>query len=594
MNISARSTNSSDLTQKTRYMKKKRLITLLTVLLGGVACLYAQAIEEQERKVITVSPFLTGARSTLADNVLRGVTATLKYEKTGAMNEARLAPILFPSGNGFVVVGGYDNSYAPLSSAELWQDGKWKKLTTNAGGAPAFVVTLADGKVMVGGGESVGSNGNSKKTSIYDPSTQRFSNGPNMTVGRTACKGLLMRGNVYVAGNSNGKDVAFDRYDGSQFTAYGATQGRLLPYVMNDADGNLYVMAPNDTDGEAVPLRKTNSGADALPVMWYEPSTDNLYYYLIPWYAEHRPLELAFDARTSDYYSAALGGYFILTQTDAGEYQLSYFNLDEGSVGYDKQFAIPTRSADGNMIDWRGGVFVNDAKSEVYLVGSSGISSHKLHVISYCYDTGAWTIASAGGFKADPISASWTMLPDGRLVCVGGMNMTDYSAVNEGFIITPPTAGTDGSGTNPDPNQKVDRLFLVVVAKNGSETTFMLSEKPEATIEGKKLRVKSEKADVSFNLSDVQRFSFVTRSVVGIDDLQVDTDPTAVSYQQDGTLVISQLKAGATVGIYALDGKLVQQLKATHSGTYRLSLSSLPKGVYIVKANTITYKIMKR
>ena len=39
---------------------------------------------------------------------------------------------------------------------------------------------------------------------------------------------------------------------------------------------------------------------------------------------------------------------------------------------------------------------------------------------------------------------------------------------------------------------------------------------------------------------------------------------------------------------------MVQQLQAGHSGTYRISLSSLPQGVYIVKADNITYKIMKR
>jgi hypothetical protein len=63
---------------------------------------------------------------------------------------------------------------------------------------------------------------------------------------------------------------------------------------------------------------------------------------------------------------------------------------------------------------------------------------------------------------------------------------------------------------------------------------------------------------------------------------------------EDGMLVISQLKANATVNIYAFDGKLVQQLTARHAGTYRLSLSSLPAGVYLVKADNITYKITKR
>ena len=71
------------------------------------------------------------------------------------------------------------------------------------------------------------------------------------------------------------------------------------------------------------------------------------------------------------------------------------------------------------------------------------------------------------------------------------------------------------------------------------------------------------------------------------------TDPTGVDFQGD-VLVISQLKANSSVGIYALDGKLIRQLTAPHAGTYRLNLSELPTGLYLVKADNVTYKILKR
>jgi sugar lactone lactonase YvrE len=64
--------------------------------------------------------------------------------------------------------------------------------------------------------------------------------------------------------------------------------------------------------------------------------------------------------------------------------------------------------------------------------------------------------------------------------------------------------------------------------------------------------------------------------------------------QEGDVLVISQVKAGATVSVYALDGKLIRQLTAPHAGTYRLNLSELPAGLYLVKADNVTYKIVKR
>ena len=130
---------------------------------------------------------------------------------------------------------------------------------------------------------------------------------------------------------------------------------------------------------------------------------------------------------------------------------------------------------------------------------------------------------------------------------------------------------------------------LVVKLKNGAETTFFLKDKPNVTFEGTDLKVVSNKETVTFALSDVLRFTYVKKDASGIDETVVD--PTEVSY--DGSvLVISQLKQGASVDIYSLDGKLVRQLKA-YRCTYRLSLSELPTGLYLVKADNITYKIMK-
>ena len=132
---------------------------------------------------------------------------------------------------------------------------------------------------------------------------------------------------------------------------------------------------------------------------------------------------------------------------------------------------------------------------------------------------------------------------------------------------------------------------LVVKMKNGAETAFFLKDKPNVTFEGTNLKVVSEKTTTSFALADVLRFTYVKRDPSGIDQQVID--PTEISYE-GGVLVISQIKAGASVGVYALDGKLVRQLKAQRAGTYRLSLSELPTGLYLVKADNVTYKITKQ
>lgn len=159
------------------------------------------------------------------------------------------------------------------------------------------------------------------------------------------------------------------------------------------------------------------------------------------------------------------------------------------------------------------------------------------------------------------------------------------------LFAVPMLAAAQTTDTNSDDGNTVDRKFLVVETKDHVKTTYMLARKPEVTFEGNDLRIVSWDADVTYNLADILRFTYETQSVTGVSELR--DEQAAVNYE-DGQLVISGIKAGASVGIYSIDGKLVQQLTAHRSGTYRLSLSHLPQGVYIVKADNITYKIMKR
>lgn len=139
-----------------------------------------------------------------------------------------------------------------------------------------------------------------------------------------------------------------------------------------------------------------------------------------------------------------------------------------------------------------------------------------------------------------------------------------------------------------------DKVNILVVQTKSGDHQFVLSQdKPQVSFEGTSLKVTCDKASASatFQLADVIRFVYKSADPSGIDEL---TYPDAGLSYEDGTLVISQIKAGESVSIYSMDGRLQQQLKTTHSGTYRLSLASLPFGVYLVKTGTLTYKITKR
>lgn len=61
---------------------------------------------------------------------------------------------------------------------------------------------------------------------------------------------------------------------------------------------------------------------------------------------------------------------------------------------------------------------------------------------------------------------------------------------------------------------------------------------------------------------------------------------------EDETLFFKDLPENSQVGIYTTDGKAVVSRQC--SGDASLSLNSLPSGMYIVKINNESYKILKK
>jgi hypothetical protein len=133
---------------------------------------------------------------------------------------------------------------------------------------------------------------------------------------------------------------------------------------------------------------------------------------------------------------------------------------------------------------------------------------------------------------------------------------------------------------------------LVVLTKNGIRTAFVLKDKPEVTFRGTDLVITAGEVETTFPLADVLRFEYEQDDVTGIIEHHAETP--AVSYDASGTLVVTNVPAGAAVSVYSSDGKLVQQLTPRRTGTYRLPLSGLPKGVYFVRIGTATCKITKQ
>lgn len=132
---------------------------------------------------------------------------------------------------------------------------------------------------------------------------------------------------------------------------------------------------------------------------------------------------------------------------------------------------------------------------------------------------------------------------------------------------------------------------LVVWAKDGTQVAYALAEKPKVTFTQTDLVITAKGVEVNYSLENMARFTYEDNDATAITNLQ--TDKTSVKLDGE-SLVFPALKSNSTVSFYTLNGTLVFNKTVKTAGEYTFPLSGLNAGVYAVKVNGLTYKIVKR
>lgn len=136
-----------------------------------------------------------------------------------------------------------------------------------------------------------------------------------------------------------------------------------------------------------------------------------------------------------------------------------------------------------------------------------------------------------------------------------------------------------------------DPTTLVIWAKDGTKVAYALAEKPKVTFTTTDLVITSNGIEVNYSLKNTARFTYGSNEQSRIWNLQTDEQ---VFRLEGESLLFPALKANSTVSIYSLNGSLVFKKAIHQDGEYAFPLSSLNAGVYMVNANGLTYKIVKK
>ena len=145
--------------------------------------------------------------------------------------------------------------------------------------------------------------------------------------------------------------------------------------------------------------------------------------------------------------------------------------------------------------------------------------------------------------------------------------------------------------------QKKMITCLVLTETNGTTTEFALESFPVITIEGNDLVITCKDQKLTTALTGVQDYHFIEKKVTTSISSVPSNDPKNASVSPQfsfSNAEVSGLKAGTKVAIYNLNGTQISSVTADGEGRVALDFSSLPKGVYILRTPTKSFKFMNK
>ncbi len=132
-----------------------------------------------------------------------------------------------------------------------------------------------------------------------------------------------------------------------------------------------------------------------------------------------------------------------------------------------------------------------------------------------------------------------------------------------------------------------DAASVTVKQKGGNKTVLELSANPVITFEEEEMVVTTDFTRIMIPLDDIVEYT-VNEVASGIKGVSV------APQFQNGRVVLHDIPQGTSIGVYTMEGKLVMRQVADATASAEISISSLPKGVYIISVSGKSFKIINK
>ena len=137
---------------------------------------------------------------------------------------------------------------------------------------------------------------------------------------------------------------------------------------------------------------------------------------------------------------------------------------------------------------------------------------------------------------------------------------------------------------------KADGQVLQIWQSDGNVMTIKLSEEPKTSYADGNLVIKTTKTSITFPLEKVVKFTYSKESTGISSPVEMQSDISS-----DGqTITFTNLKPHTSIYLYNTLGQLLRTIDCDEQSNAIVSVSHFPVGVYIVKVNSVTFKMIKR
>ncbi|MBO4430469.1 MAG: T9SS type A sorting domain-containing protein [Bacteroidaceae bacterium] len=131
---------------------------------------------------------------------------------------------------------------------------------------------------------------------------------------------------------------------------------------------------------------------------------------------------------------------------------------------------------------------------------------------------------------------------------------------------------------------------IIIATLDGATMEYLIDKDTKVTIEKPNLVIETEGVVLSYELEKISQVRYGKMFMpTGIGRTKAETPPFK---WEDETIFINHLPENTLIEVFTTNGKQVMNQQC--SGDAQLSLKQFPTGVYLIKMNQTTYKILKK